>query len=614
MGLGLLVWGLLCLVWSAAPVRAESEVCYFRMIKSGSPSKTDLNQCLVIQTNLFRRAQSARDKSKYLFRVGRLHGLLHKKTGSQPHFDQAVDAYRRLIKRYNRSRLADDAQYNIGELYLVHKKNPVRAYVEFLKVELNHPGGDMVPAARERLREVSRTIEASQSAKARADTRTPAKPRAGKNGPAKPVLPPVKPKPKPHPVNLAGTGMARVTGLRHWSTASYTRVVVDLTEPVATDAHLLKPDPAIDKPARLFVDLTRARLTPEAKRKIDISNLHLRSARLGQQDSETVRVVLDIKTIKSYKAFVLQSPPRLVIDVIGPRKGEKATAPPPPPPPPRIAKVKPKPRKPTKLPRGLAGPEAGPSLATQLGLGVRTVVIDPGHGGKDPGAQTCKAGLIEKNITLRTAKKLARLIKNKLGLKVILTRSRDKFVPLEERTAIANTKHADVFISIHVNAAADRRLSGVETYFLNLATDARSIELAARENATSTKSISDLQNILNDLMLNTKINESNRLAFQTQRRLISSLKSGYTRVRSLGVKQAPFYVLLGAQMPAILIEIGFGSNPQDCRRLGSEKYLNKVAEGITKGLAAYIRQIKSAGPGNGSTGAKMRSKKPASKK
>jgi N-acetylmuramoyl-L-alanine amidase len=230
-----------------------------------------------------------------------------------------------------------------------------------------------------------------------------------------------------------------------------------------------------------------------------------------------------------------------------------------------------------------------------LGLGVKTVVIDPGHGGKDPGAKTCVKGLVEKDITLRVALKLAQSLRKKLGLKVVLTRTKDVFVPLEERTAIANTHQADLFISIHVNAAEDRRLQGVETYFLNLATDERAIELAARENATSTKSISDLQNILNDLMLNTKINESNRLAFQTQRQLMEAIKETHPGAKSLGVKQAPFYVLLGAQMPAVLVEIGFGTNPKECKRLASSRYLEKVAIGIGEGLAAYISQTRTGG-------------------
>jgi N-acetylmuramoyl-L-alanine amidase len=181
-----------------------------------------------------------------------------------------------------------------------------------------------------------------------------------------------------------------------------------------------------------------------------------------------------------------------------------------------------------------------------------------------------------------------------MGLKVVLTRNGDAFIPLEERTAIANDNNADLFISIHVNGAADSSLAGVETYFLNLATDERSIRLAAAENATSTKSISDLQAILNDLMLNTKINESNRLAFQIQRHLVAEVKKIHAGVRSLGVKQAPFYVLLGAQMPAALVEVGFGTNSAECKRLSSPKYLDKVAEGMSQGLAEYIKATKTA--------------------
>ena len=166
---------------------------------------------------------------------------------------------------------------------------------------------------------------------------------------------------------------------------------------------------------------------------------------------------------------------------------------------------------------------------------------------------------------------------------------------LEERTAFANTKNADLFISIHTNSHKDRRAYGIETYFLNLATDDEAIRVAALENATSTKNISDLQSILNDLMQNAKINESSRLAVHVQSSIVSHLKSKrWTRIKNKGVKQAPFYVLLGAQMPSILIETSFISNSRECKRLTNPKYQDQLSEAILKGIRKYIKETSPA--------------------
>jgi N-acetylmuramoyl-L-alanine amidase len=177
-----------------------------------------------------------------------------------------------------------------------------------------------------------------------------------------------------------------------------------------------------------------------------------------------------------------------------------------------------------------------------------------------------------------------------LHIEVFLTRNGDRNLTLEERTAIANTKNADLFISIHTNAARDRRAYGIETFFLNLATDNDAILVAARENATSTKNISDLQTILSDLMQNAKINESSRLAVHVQRSTSRHLKKYYSRIKNKGVKQAPFYVLLGAQMPSILIETAFISNSRECKRITNAKYQDRMVEAIVNGIRQYIKE------------------------
>ncbi len=371
-------------------------------------------------------------------------------------------------------------------------------------------------------------------------------------------------------------GMVTVTNLRFWSNPNYTRVVIDADREASYYHHLLKKDPSIGKPQRLYVDLSQSRLGEHIRRSIPIHDDLLSDARAGQYTTDSVRVVVDIKSFETYKIFSLKDPFRIVIDVWGtkaarpPGDDDDAALP--------SDTIK----KNGKIPPG--------SLAKQLALGVRRVVIDPGHGGRDYGAPGYLKGVHEKQVVLQIARRLAKKIKAELGLEVILTRNGDRFLTLEERTAFANTKNADLFISIHTNASRDRRAYGIETYFLNLATDEEAIRVAAMENATSTKNISDLQKILYDLMQNAKINESSRLAAYVQTAVIGHLKNKrYTRVKSKGVKQAPFYVLLGAQMPSILIETAFISNSRECKRLVDPRYQERLAEGVVEGIRSYIK-------------------------
>ena len=231
------------------------------------------------------------------------------------------------------------------------------------------------------------------------------------------------------------------------------------------------------------------------------------------------------------------------------------------------------------------------TLSQQLGLGVRRIVIDPGHGGDDPGAMSF--GLKEKDIVLNVAKRMARILTNK-NYEVILTRDDDTFLPLEERTAIANSKNADLFLSVHVNAHPQKSVKGVETFFLNLATNREAMRVAARENATSTHNISELQGILVELMQNAKINESSKLAQFVQTSLITGLNDKNYSTKNLGVKQAPFYVLIGAEMPAILAEISFITNPVEAALLQDDNYLQAIAEQIAAGVISYVVQSRTA--------------------
>lgn len=231
------------------------------------------------------------------------------------------------------------------------------------------------------------------------------------------------------------------------------------------------------------------------------------------------------------------------------------------------------------------------NLSQLIDTKVERIAIDPGFGGKDLGAPGCKEGLYAKDINLEIAKKLARKIRERLHLDIIMTRTGDQFVTLERRTAVANRERADLFVSIHCNSHEDNAVYGIETYFLNLATDARATVVAARENSSSENNIKDLQKVLNDLMLNAKITQSRLLASYVQESLYQHMKDRYSFIENRGIKEAPFYVLIGAEMPSILIEVSFLSNSRECERLISEDYQDNLCEGIMKGIEQYIRGI-----------------------
>ena len=232
-------------------------------------------------------------------------------------------------------------------------------------------------------------------------------------------------------------------------------------------------------------------------------------------------------------------------------------------------------------------------MAQQLGLKIKRIVIDAGHGGKDSGA-VGRNRLKEKDVVLKIAKGLKETLSKETGAEIIMTRDDDTFIPLEERTAIANTKEADIFISVHANASFNRKAGGVETYFLNLTNDAVAIRLAARENAVSSKKMSDLQYILNDLIKTSKTNESSRLAAVVQESLVSNLKTKYNDVKGNGVKGAPFYVLVGTHMPSVLVEVSFISNPKEEARLSDSNYIKEIVAGITNGVNRYVKEMEVA--------------------
>jgi N-acetylmuramoyl-L-alanine amidase len=229
-------------------------------------------------------------------------------------------------------------------------------------------------------------------------------------------------------------------------------------------------------------------------------------------------------------------------------------------------------------------------MIRQLGLGIRRVVLDPGHGGTDPGC-IGKKGTQEKKVVLDVCLRLKNLLAQRNDLEVVLTRESDIFLPPEDRTVIANQKGADIFISIHANANRNKKRAGVETFYLNFSQDPSVNEIAARENATSAKNISDMKEIIMRIAQNSKIIESKELAEKIQKNLIKSLSQKYKNIKDLKVKGGPFWVLIGGEMPSILVEISYLSNPKEEARLRTSQYRQQIAQGIYDGIIEYIHSL-----------------------
>ena len=216
-------------------------------------------------------------------------------------------------------------------------------------------------------------------------------------------------------------------------------------------------------------------------------------------------------------------------------------------------------------------------------------MIDAGHGGHDPGT-IGRGGLQEKELVLDVALRLERLVRQDLGADVILTRSTDVFIPLEERTAIANSRGADLFLSIHANSSRNASAGGIETYFLSFAQNSHAEAVAARENAISPATLKDLQNLVKAITLNSKIDESRDFAAAVQERMVAGVRQEHV-VRDRGVHTAPFYVLIGANMPAVLAEIAFVSNPEDEKRLKTPEYREVLARSLLSGVKSYLEAL-----------------------
>ena len=355
------------------------------------------------------------------------------------------------------------------------------------------------------------------------------------------------------PFTISPDSRIEIHDIRYHIHPSFTRVVIEIGKVRDYSFNQLR------SPDRVYVDIYQVKLNPSLHGQSYLVQCdYLDQVRIAQKNPTTVRAVIDLDFSKAYyKVWYLPDPFRLIIDVY-----------------------------PKKIPELPPPPKLKTSIIRQLGLGIQRVVIDPGHGGKDPGCIGNQHKLQEKKVVLDVCLRLKALLES-LGLEVIMTRETDIYLPPETRTVIANQKQADIFISVHANASRNRKLSGVQTFYLNLSQDPTVVETASRENATSTKNIGQMKEIVNKILQNTKIPESMELAQTIQKNLVHTLSQKYGEVHDLGVKGGPFWVLIGAEVPSVLVEISFLSNPAEEENLRDPQYLERIALGIYQGIIAY---------------------------
>jgi N-acetylmuramoyl-L-alanine amidase len=542
----------------------------------------------------------------------------------QEYYLDSDQAYKFVISQYPYNPVARDALYALGEIYRADLENPVEARKTFQQFLERYPKSSKAVAAWKKLKEID---ESGESPLAK-QTSSPA-----------------------HPDQHQSTNLtSEVTAVRHWVGPNYTRIVIGLDgEAKFETSRLVNPDRIVLDLAttRLSPEL--------ASSTFPVEDGFLHQIRVAQFRPNVTRVVLDVAKIEDYSVFTLPNPFRLIIDVHGlpstrlaekssapeasgslktvppitqtsrasrqaetshavpgsqgattdvgatePTKGREADTP-------QTASVRapspsshaPSAKQPNKLDSGDLASSAIPGLHSDpgsltltrvLGLKIGRVVIDPGHGGHDTGT-IGPTGLREKDVVLDVALKLKKLLTRNTGNSVILTRSDDSFVPLEERTDIANEKAADLFVSIHANASRDQSARGVETYYLNFTSSPESLEVAARENATSQESVHQLQDLIKKIALTEKTEESHEFAQIVQRQVSASLAKAGAAQRDRGLKKAPFVVLIGANMPSILAEISFLTNPRDERLLRKAGYRQKIAEALYLGIARYVNTL-----------------------
>jgi N-acetylmuramoyl-L-alanine amidase len=546
------------------------------------------------------------------------------------YYQTAADAYAYLIKDYPTSKHLQDAMLRLGKLQKDQLDDGAAAAKTFQDFERKFPRSPHKREAQEALAELAllRSTEAADAATAPRGTLVPS-----------PAAPAGMDTASPDWRKSANGGepaktiaVPHVQKIRTSLTAESTEVVIDLEDTVQySSGRIANPD-------RIYFDLHSARLSPAlAHANIKVTGDLLTQVRVAQNHTGVVRIVLDVNGVSDYAVSLTKKPAKLVIELYSspnhpkkdsvqassspsapsaPARSERAVPEPvaasplPATEPSSSAKLEPEPSKgsltkplnaKSKSKPDLVQPASTPqptrdgqsTLTRTLGLKIGRIVIDAGHGGHDTGT-IGPTGLMEKDLCLDVALRLGKLIQQKLpGAEIVYTRSDDTFIPLEERTNIANEAKADLFLSIHANSSPDHGARGVETYYLNLKGSPEAMEVAARENAASDHGVHDLQDLVKQIARTEKIDESRELAEDIQDSLSKRVQKTAKPVRNRGVRKAPFVVLIGADMPSILTEISFLSNPADEALLKKPEHRQRIAEGVFQGMASYLQNMNS---------------------
>ncbi|MGV7220209.1 MAG: N-acetylmuramoyl-L-alanine amidase [Nitrospinales bacterium] len=481
---------------------------------------------------------------KATFTVARLYHMLAKELGNSGDIDSALRYYWSLLSEYQINSLSDDALIHLGETY-IEKKNYASAQQAFKNVLTNFPDGDQIVQAKKYLKKV--------------------KPLAEKQALAE--------KNKIESANL-------IEKLEHTSSADSTRIIV------YTQGKVNFSQNSLHNPERVYFNFPNTKLVENITRNIKFEKTLLNQIRLSQFDADTSRLVLDLKP--ESKAFVkAQKDESSIIIDITPAFKEAVTIVKPPA---KIPSEKPKQntveKKIENKPKIAVKPtKPKKSIKNKTPL----IVVDAGHGGKDDGAKG-QRGLREKDVNLSISLLLKSILEKRYKYQVVLTRKDDTFIPLKGRGEIANQKGADLFVSVHANAAKRKSAKGIETYYLGSASSERALATAKRENGELVKSVPDdqVQKILASLITTTKLNDSARVAGTVQKRLHKAMSSHYSGVNNLGVKEGPFFVLHDTNMASILVEVGFISNKLEESRLKKKSYLNRLADAIAKGIHEHL--------------------------
>jgi N-acetylmuramoyl-L-alanine amidase len=544
--------------------------------------------------------------------LGRERELRGGAEGTLAQLRRVVQNYESIVWRYPRSPYCDNALWQGGNLAFVaferfgqpaDRRTGVRL-LNLLRKE--YPSSSFASRVHGLLKQVD-SREATPAHAARAQPEAPA---AVAELDAVPALDSREIRPD---AVSAEPSLVTIRDIRRTSLADGIRVTIEM------DGEALYRSERLENPRRVFFDLRGARATgPLQDATLKFTDDVVREIRLGRHPKHTTRVVMDLESVEAYSVFTLYNPFRLVVDfkrdaAVGsptattglgaagrPRGAVEAAAGAASPP--AEARSVPAAKEPVPLisrpaPPPLVTPAAPTtnsngqfSMARQLGLGVSRVVLDAGHGGHDPGARA--NGLNEAELVLDVTLRLKALLEKEPGIEVTLTRDTDRFIPLEERTAIANREGADLFLSIHANASRNPRARGIETYFLNFASNPEAEAVAARENSASGRKMHSLPDIVRAIALNNKIDESRDFADMVQKSMVRRLAARNSQVRDLGVKQAPFVVLIGASMPSVLAEISFVTNKQDGTLLKTDAYRQQIAESLSDAILRYQRSLR----------------------